>query len=149
MPSTQPSSPQADPTLSSPRSLDAQGVATGLTAAGLPAKTTIVFTESNDPNDLLGRPNGYTSKVGFADNRIKREPGQQKGDVRLGGSVECYPDPDGARRRAEYIVQLSKSVPLAGTEYDYVRGTCLLRVSSRLTPTQARKYEAALQTVVP
>jgi hypothetical protein len=31
-----------------------------------------------------------------------------------------------------------------GTEYDYVRGTVLVRVTGNLTPTKAKEYKAAL-----
>ena len=31
-----------------------------------------VYTEDDDPNKLLGRPNGYTSKIAFADSRISK-----------------------------------------------------------------------------
>ena len=32
----------------------------------------VVYTEETDSNNLLGRPNQYTSKVNFADNRISQ-----------------------------------------------------------------------------
>lgn len=31
---------------------------------------TLVYDEESDPNKLLGRPNGYLSKVAFADDRV-------------------------------------------------------------------------------
>lgn len=37
---------------------------------------------------------------------------------------------------------MTKSLP-ALTEYDYVAGTSLIRVSALLTPDQAKQYEAA------
>jgi len=34
------------------------------------ATPSVVFTAATDPNDLLGRPNGYVSKASFTDTRI-------------------------------------------------------------------------------
>ena len=40
-------------------------------AAQVPTASLVkVYTEDDDPNRLLGRPNGYTSKIAFADSRI-------------------------------------------------------------------------------
>ena len=41
-----------------------------LTAKVPSATPSLVFTAENDPNHLLGRPNGYTSKASFTDSRI-------------------------------------------------------------------------------
>jgi hypothetical protein len=75
----------------------------------------------NDPNRLLGRPNGYTSKIAFADSRISKTDtdGTQKDAIERGGSIEVFPDAELAMGRAEYIQGVLKNSGL-GAEYDYI-----------------------------
>lgn len=123
---------------------DATQIVHALAAAKLPLAISIVFNASNDPNNLLGRPNGYAGKTAFVDRRIKREPGDELGSVDLGGSVEFFGDKAAAERRKTYITGLQQNGgTLFGNEYEYINGAALLRVSGRLTPTQAAGYEAA------
>lgn len=107
-----------------------------------------VFTPADDPNSLLGRPNGYTSKIGFTDSRVPPDKlmGLEPGAVEAGGSIETWPDEDSAQRRADYISELGKAVPFA-VEYDYVVGPHLVRVSRLLSPDQAAEYERAARAV--
>lgn len=114
--------------------------------AGLPVASTYTFTAENDPNHLLGRPNGYVAKMAWTDSRIKAsDPGanDSPGGVGGGGSIEQYPDHGGAKSRARYIQSAEKALPMMGTEYDYVVGNALVRVSSQLTPAQAEAYKKA------
>ncbi|MET7451885.1 hypothetical protein ABZT03_08320 [Streptomyces sp. NPDC005574] len=108
------------------------------------AKLADVVTAANDGNHLLGRPNQYTSKVDFTDSRIKASDvaGTAKGDVDRGGSVEVFGNSEDAQTRAKYIQTVTKSMP-ALSEYDYVDGTVLVRVSHYLTPQQAAAYKTA------
>lgn len=124
--------------------LDASGELAKLKAAGLPIGESSVVTAANDGNHLLGRPNGYTSKVYWTDTRVDQSkvmapPGV---DVGRGGSIESYPDTAGAKARKDYLVAVTKGLP-AATEYDYLAGTSVIRVSALLTPDQAKQYEAA------
>jgi hypothetical protein len=115
-------------------------------AAGLPVTSTYVFTAANDPNHLLGRPNGYVAKVAWTDSRINASDlgvDNSAGSVDLGGSIEQYSGSGDAKSRMKYIQSIEKAMPMVGTEYDYVVGTFLVRVSSQLTPTQADAYEKA------
>jgi hypothetical protein len=108
------------------------------------AKLSGTVTAENDPNHLLGRPSQYTSKVTFSDIRISADDvsGTDKGDVDRGGAIESFASPSDAKARAEYIQAVTKSMP-ALSEYDYVQGTTLVRVSHYLTPKQAGEYKAA------
>lgn len=108
------------------------------------AKLSGTVTAANDPNHLLGRPGQYTSKVTFADTRIKAADvtDSTKGSVDLGGAIEIFADPAGAEARAKYIQAIAKSMP-AVAEYDYVHGTVLVRVSHYLPPAQAAGYKSA------
>ncbi len=55
-----------------------------------------------------------------------------------------FPDAEGAKLRAGYIQGVKKSNGMLGSEYTYVEGTVLLRVTGKLTPKAAKTYEAAL-----
>ena len=102
------------------------------------------YSAADDPNHLLGRPNGYTSKTAFGDSRVASTDVEYLAAdaVERGGSVEVFADEAGARTRMDFIQSVAKSMPLVG-EYDYVKGPVLVRVSRFLTPDQAKEYEAA------
>ena len=71
--------------------------------------------------------------------------GAAKDDLDRGGSIEVFQNAAGAKRRAKYIQGLQKKMPILGTEYDYVDGPILLRVTGNLPPRKAKTYEAALK----
>jgi len=114
-------------------------------AADLPITGTATVTAASDPSHLLGRPNGYSSKVTFIDTRVDKSSvaDPEAGSVDLGGAIECYDNPADAARRAAYIQQVEKAYPLVGTEYTYLVGSAVIRISSALTPTQAAAYRTA------
>ncbi|WP_234537433.1 hypothetical protein [Streptomyces shenzhenensis] len=108
------------------------------------AKLSGTVTADNDPNHLLGRPNQYTSKITFDDTRISADDvsGTDKGDVDRGGAIEVFGSPADAQARAKYILSVTKSLPML-SEYDYVHGAAVVRVSHYLTPKQAADYKSA------
>lgn len=116
-----------------------------LAAAGLPVTLTVDYDETTDPNKLLGRPNGYIDKAAFTDSRIKPNDvlDSDEGSVEVGGGVEVFASEKEAQTRADYIKTVTAGIP-ALTEYGYVKGGVLLRLSHQLTPAQAAEYEAAL-----
>jgi hypothetical protein len=119
-------------------------LASSLKAAGLPVTHLIVYTAATDPNHLLGRQGGYTSKVAWADPRAARQDaGDTRGSIGLGGGIEAFPTTAGARARYEHLRGFQ---PPFGDGYDYLSGTAVLRLSQYLTPAQARAYEAAFST---
>ena len=129
-------------------SLDAAAVLQKLQAAGLPITDSVVITETNDPNNLIGRPGQYTSKVVFADSRTGVPLDKAKPDNGSGGSVEVFADAAAAKARSEYIQKtLAALGPVAGTEYHYLTGTALVRVAGVLPPSQAAQYEAAVKAM--
>src|SRR5215218_5699616 len=89
------------PSLSGPQSADE--VLQALKDEELPIGESVAYTAKNDPNDLLGRPNQYTSKVTFEDTRLKPDPMADKFDVQNGGSIEVFENQDDAITRKEYI----------------------------------------------
>lgn len=128
---------------STPRTADDVTKTLGQKIATLkPIKT---YTAEDDPNHLLGRPNGYSSKTAFGDSRVKAEDVEysQEDAVERGGSVEVFATEEGAKARMDFIQAVAKGLPAVG-EYDYVKGGVLVRVSRFLTPDQAKEYQTAL-----
>ena len=107
-------------------------------------RLTATVTATSDSNHLLGRPHQYTSAVKFADSRINTTDveGLDPDDVQRGGAIEVFANHGDAQARARYIQAVTKSLP-ALTEYDYVHGVVLVRVSHYLTPSQAAGYGRA------
>lgn len=128
----------------------AEEITTALAGKVASVKLTKVFTAADDPNKLLGRPNGYSSKSAFTDTRIP-VTGEveltKENDTLRGGGVEVFADEAAAKSRMEYIQSFGKATPMLA-EYDYVHGGVLLRVSKQLTPDQAKEYETALAAIL-
>ncbi|MFE4549664.1 hypothetical protein [Streptomyces sp. NPDC056785] len=126
------------------KSLDAAGAFSRLSGKISTATLSGTVTAENDPNKLLGRPNQYTSKITFTDSQISADDvtGTDRGDVSRGGAIEVFGSPADAVARAKYIQAVTKGMP-ALSEYDYVHGTVVVRVSHYLTPKQAAVYESA------
>jgi len=115
--------------------------------AAVPEVTKVIkLTAANDPNDLLGRPNGYTAAWKLYDSRAKCDTPL---DTTCGATVEVWPSEADAKRRSAYIQGILKNAPALGTEYDTVSGPVLLRVTGQLTPAQAAAYKQALGTSQP
>jgi hypothetical protein len=128
--------------------VNATTVANAMIAGGVPASIAFTYTAENDPNDLLGRQGGYTSKVSLQDSRLPKVTGdfsspEGPGSTDGGAAIECYPDSSGARSRYQYLKGFSGG--LIGDGYDYLSGPCVLRLDKALTPSQAAEYESAFQ----
>ena len=64
-------------------------------------------------------------------------------DISCGAKIEVFDDEDAAKQRYEYITTIVKETGGLLTEYDYLDGTVLLRVSGELKPSQAEEYKSA------
>jgi hypothetical protein len=125
--------------------VDAESVLAELKNAGLPITDSVIITETNDANNLIGRPGQYVSKVAFADSRLGTPIDQAAPGNEAGGSIEVFSDAADAQRRSDYIQQkLQELGPVAGTEYDLLSGTALVRVTGELPPSVAAEYESAV-----
>ena len=102
----------------------------------------VVFTENNDPNNLIGRPNGYESAATMFDERLK---GSRLG-VDDGATVEVYKNSTAARARFKYIDGIQKSIPSIH-DYMILQGNVLFRISGDLKPSQYDQYEAAFHKI--
>jgi hypothetical protein len=125
--------------------LTADQVAAKLAAAGLPLRTMQSYTAVNDPNQLLGTPGGYTSKMSFIDNRAGISPATalttSRDPVDQGGSIEVFTDPTAAGARLAQLRQHGAPAGQLGAEYDYQQGDVLLRVSEYLTQANLTAYQ--------
>jgi hypothetical protein len=97
-------------------------------AARLGLRHITAYTAATDPNHLLGRQNGYTSKVNWGPQR--------------NGSIEVFRTVALTRARKAY---LGNFAPPLGDGYDCLAGTALLRLSAAYTPAQTRRLEAAFR----
>ncbi|MET8310688.1 hypothetical protein [Micromonospora sp. NPDC005173] len=123
--------------------MDSKAVLAKLTAAKLGATHGAVQDEDNDPNDLLGRPNGYTSRASADLPGGDTEAGKYGIDRSL--VIEVWPTADDADRRSKFIQDTLKNMQILGTEYHYRadQGRVLVRVSGKVKPSLAKKVEAA------
>src|ERR671920_756138 len=131
------------PTTDVPRPEPAEQIVARLAAKIPTATPSIVYTAQTDPNQLLGTPHSYTSKAAFTDSRVSPAEANDTeiGSIELGGSVEVFANDADARARKDYLDQTVKDLPIDVSEYSYLHGPILLRVSRRLTPTQATEYQ--------
>ena len=101
----------------------------------------VTITEDNDPNNEIGRPGGYTSAAVIYENSVECVGKDVRVDC--GAKIEVFESPADAKARAAYIQGLTKSMPIIGKEYNYLRGVALLRVAGDVKPSVAKKYHAA------
>jgi hypothetical protein len=109
--------------------MTAETITAALQRAGLVKGKVIAYNATTDPNHLLGRFGGYTSKT---------EWDQQEGNTKF-DSVEVFPTPGLAQERIAYLESFG---PLISDGYDYLTGISVLRVSALDTPAQAHALEA-------
>jgi plastocyanin len=123
----------------------ASSVTAYVQAKGLPITGLIVYNASTDPNHLLGRPTGYLSKDAWQDPRIDQsDQPSDPGGVEWGGGFEVFSTTQAAQERASYISSIDQASSLFGSEYDYLLGPILMRISGTFTPTTAQTYGTAL-----
>lgn len=111
--------------------------------AGFPIKNIIVYTEETDPNNQLGRPNGYISKANFADDRCE----QYDATDPEGGNFEVFKNVEDCTDRKEYIESVYKANSIFRM-YMYQFDNVLFRLSRELTPSQAAEYENAVISIL-
>jgi hypothetical protein len=107
----------------------------------VPTVTKVVkITEDNDPNGDLGRPGKYEQAASIYDSRAKCDSDL---DVTCGAKIEVWANEDDAKARADFIQDALKGAQILGSEYDYIKGRMLLRVSGNLKPSEAKEYKTA------
>lgn len=92
--------------------MDAKGVLEALAAADLPLTAIVEQDEDTDPNDMLGRPGGYTSRAS-ADVPGGDKDGEKYG-IDRGLVVEVFAAPDDAAARSKFIQDTLKACGSSG-----------------------------------
>lgn len=101
-------------------------------------------TVKNDPNDLIGRPGGYTSAAYIYDeNSESYDSGLT---IDNGAKIEAFKTERDARTRYNYLKDTMRDNPILGGEYTYIEGPVLLRVAQDVPPKVARKYRDLFRT---
>ena len=102
----------------------------------------IYADETTDPNQLLGRPGGYTERVTFA-----LPGGNSNGDpytLDRGGAIEVFESAAGAQRRADYITGLYEDNPILGSEHVWVHQNVVVRIDQAVSLSTVSELEQAL-----
>ena len=102
----------------------------------------IYADETTDPNQLLGRPGGYTERVTFV-----LPGGNSNGDpytLDRGGAIEVFESTAGAQRRADYITGLYEDNPILGSEHVWVHQNVVVRIDQAVSPSTVSELEQAL-----
>jgi hypothetical protein len=102
----------------------------------------VEITEENDPNDLIGRPGSYQSATVFYDSRIECDDDAVV-DVSCGAKVEVFDGNTAAEKRRDFLEVVVENMGGLVSEYDYLDGNVLLRVSGKLKPSEAEEYADA------
>jgi hypothetical protein len=139
--SAQKSSTSVTPTkaVEETKTLSSKSIMDDLKKAGLPIGKTEIYTEENDTNKLLGRPNQYTEKTSWADTRL-----EQASDNMEGGTIEMFANQTDLQNRKTYVEAVTKSSSML-VQYIYAYKNCLMRLSKNLTPKQAEEYKNILE----
>lgn len=102
----------------------------------------VEITEDNDPNGDIGRPGKYTEASTIYDSRVECT---EDLDITCGAKIEVWEDEDAAKARSDFIQSALEATQILGSEYHYIDGGMLLRVSGELKPSEAEEYEAAFK----
>jgi len=114
--------------------------------AGQPIGKVVCYSETTDPNNLLGRPGGYIEKCDWTDTRYDQPSTGEPSDV-VGGSIEVFDTPGLAMQRAQYLGAFAGQGMLS-TGWTFLvpdNSNFVLRVDSDLTSKQATAYRKAMQ----
>jgi hypothetical protein len=126
-----------------PTTLTAEEIVKKISDAGFPIHNVIVYTEDTDPNNQLGRPHGYTSKVNFADKRCE----QYDASDPEGGNFEVFGNTEDCSDRKKYLESVYETSPQL-RKYIYQFENVLFRLSYELRPAQAEDYKIAVISIL-
>ncbi len=117
----------------------AENVVTALYRRGLPIASPVSYTETTDPDGLLGTMNQYTSKVSWTDERISNG----SDTLARGGIVEVFASADLAQER---LRQLRLMLPVQSGIASQVNRV-VMRLSTELSESQVQAYQQALNNM--
>jgi hypothetical protein len=122
------------------QALDARAVLDRLVAAGLPITNPVPVDKSTDPNDLLGRPGGYTSRLSFS--FPGGDPDANQYGIGRGGIIEVFATASDAKRRADSIRKQDNGS--GRHERHYRAGPVLVRLLGSVDRSLAAKVRSAM-----
>ena len=128
--------------------IEPEAIINAFKEAGLPIGRVVIHDSKSDPNNLLGRPDGYKASAHFEDTTVKQIAPLTEEDVDLptGGSIEVWPDSDGARKRLDYMEKIDETMNLPQLkQYRYLHNNVLLRLEYEILPESAAQYEQILK----
>ncbi len=139
-------SPQRAAVLAQGRQI-ADQVVQQLQESGLPIGERFACDMQTDPDHLLGTPGQYVGKVNFWDTRFAEQGHGADLSVVDGGTIQVFANMTDANAADKYIKSMSSTDAMFFTEYDYWNGVVLLRLSSQLSPGQAKAYQTAFMSI--
>jgi hypothetical protein len=95
-------------------------------------------TEDNDPNNLIGRPNGYVSRAtGYVAGGDISDPNAME----YGIAAETYATAEGAAKRVAYLKAIRDSTTVLGTEWTVTTPDqmTVVRVAGTVKPSIANQ----------
>lgn len=102
----------------------------------------VTYTETTDPNNLLGKEGQYISKIIFEDVRLEQfEDGEP-----VGGTIEVFKNKKDMKKRKEYLEPFASSSGMLA-EYMYNTNNAIIRLNKKLTPSQAKEYEELFKQI--
>ncbi len=117
---------------------------------GLPIGKVFIHNAENDPNKLLGRPDGYTASAKFEDTSVEQDQPIENDEIILpkGGIIEIWNTQEAAEARKDYIDEVTDLMNMpALKQYMYIHKGVLLRLEYDIVPDQAKKYEDVLNSL--
>ena len=118
--------------------------------SGLPIGDVVIHSAESDPNNLLGRPDGYTASAHFEDTSVEQDQPFEEGETVLpkGGVIEVWGTQEKAEARKTYIEEVNNTFNMPGLkQYMYIHKDVLLRLEYDIIPDQAKKYEDVLKSL--
>ena len=111
---------------------------------------TKVYTETNDPNNSVGKPGKYQAGGAFRDKRARQssdsllsESPEPDWGTDEGGSIEVYENEVDAKRRVEYLKNFQEGFLDSGAVAQ--AGKVVIRASSYLTNSQQQELIAFIK----
>ena len=135
--------PQQKPAEVKPKVITIEGVLSALQEQSPYVTDILIFDETTDPNENLGRPGKYIAKGDFFDDRTEDSDDNA-------GTIELFVNQSDCNNRYNYLCKLANSdLGVFGVEqYIYKYKLAVFRVSFDLTPSQAKEYKTIMDGIM-
>lgn len=99
---------------------------------------TYIYSQSRDPNGVLGKPGFYTAGAEFYDTRTGSAPSDKAFGNDSGGAIEVYQSAGNAAYRVKYLQQFQGNGALDPGAFKQV-GNVVVRASSQYTAVEQQQ----------